>query len=516
MAAFDVNCMLGPSATNREPSFRTPDDLLREMDRVGIGEALVHAGTAVISHPNDGNAEILRSTRNQARLHPCWVVLPPATSGLSRPDALVAQMQENGVRAARIFPTEHNFPLIGRYLRALLSPLEIARIPLTIDAGRTSWSQIALDWRGIFEIADAHPDLPIILLREGGTTERILFEVWDQFPNIHLETSYMQASGILEDITDRFGHSRLLFGSGLPAYDPGGPLGLLNGAQVTAAQRADIAGNNLRRLLGLPGRPPSEDPRWPCGKSGYRVFDIHGHLGLWCRKYYRDGTAEQMVARMDALGIERFAVSDIVGIGSDYRAGNDRIGEGVAAYPDRIVGYAAYNPNYESEMAGEMARCFDDLGCSGIKFHCNLHDTSTEAPSYRLGFRIAQERACPILCHVHEGPSPEFLMRVLADHPDAKFIYAHVGGGSPDGLRPLIDVANARPNLFLDLGVSVMPRGTLAWLVTQVPPQQILYGSDHPINEFSFQLGRVLYADIPDELKRAILWDNAARIFGIH
>jgi predicted TIM-barrel fold metal-dependent hydrolase len=166
-------------------------------------------------------------------------------------------------------------------------------------------------------------------------------------------------------------------------------------------------------------------------------------------------------------------------------------------------------------MADEMARCFDDLGCAGIKFHCSLHEMSTEARSYRLGFQTAQERACPILCHVHQGPSADFLMRVLADHPDVKFIFAHVGGGGRQGLEPLIEVANARPNLFFDLGVSSMPRATLAWLVQQVPVQQILYGSDHPLNEFTFQLGRVLYADIADSIKQAILWDNAARIFGI-
>ena len=72
-----------------------------------------------------------------------------------------------------------------------------------------------------------------------------------------------------------------------------------------------------------------------------------------------------------------------------------------------------------------------------------------------------------------------------------------------------------RPNLFFDLGVSQIPRGTLAWLVEQVPHEQILYGSDHPLNEFTFQLGRVIYADIPDNVKRAILWDNSARIFDI-
>ena len=78
-----------------------------------------------------------------------------------------------------------------------------------------------------------------------------------------------------------------------------------------------------------------------------------------------------------------------------------------------------------------------------------------------------------------------------------------------------MEVAQERPNLFIDLGVSGMPRGTLAWLVKQVPPAQIVYGSDHPLNGFTFQLGRVLHADISDALKRIILGDNAAKIFGV-
>lgn len=155
------------------------------------------------------------------------------------------------------------------------------------------------------------------------------------------------------------------------------------------------------------------------------------------------------------------------------------------------------------------------MGCRGIKFHCGLHDISTEDPRYRLGFQTGQERGCPILCHGHRGPSPDFLMRTLADCPDAKFIYAHLGGGGREGIKPFVEVAHARPNMFFDLGSSGMFRGVLAWLVEQVPPTQIVYGSDHPLNGFTFQLGRVLHAEIPDALKRIILWDNAARIFGV-
>ena len=512
---FDINCMLGPTNTDREPSFRTPEALLAEMDRAGIAEALVYASQARMAHPNDGNAGIVEATRGRPRLHPCWVVLPPGTREQPEPEILVKRMRTCGIRAVRMFPEEHNFPILERTLRPLLAALGRAGIPLLIDVGRTGWSQIKLDWREVFAIAEAHPSLPLVLLREGGTTARVLFPVWDAFPSIHLETSYIQESRIVEEMTERFGHERLLFGTGMPTYDPGGPLALAEGAQVTRKERADIAGNTARRLLGLPRREGDPATVWPCGPGGFRVFDVHGHLGRWERKYYRDGTAEEMVERMDQVGLERFAISDILAMGPDYRAGNTRVGEAVKAFPDRLVGYLVYNPNYESEMADEMKRGFEELGCRGIKFHCGLHDISTEDPRYRLGFQTGQERGCPILCHGHRGPSPDFLMRTLADCPDAKFIYAHLGGGGREGIKPFVEVAHARPNMFFDLGSSGMFRGVLAWLVEQVPPTQIVYGSDHPLNGFTFQLGRVLHAEIPDALKRIILWDNAARIFGV-
>lgn len=514
MHIFDMNCMLGPTRTDREPCFRTPEMLLAEMDRLGISEALVHASHGAMGHPSDANAKVVEATRSHPRLHPCWAVLPPGTGELPEPQELVAQMRTHGVRAARIFPGVHVFPLLERILRPLLKALSEAGIPLILDQGRTSWSQLT-DWRGVFEIAEAHPKLPLVLIREGGATARALFGVWDAFPNIHIEASYIQESRIVEEITGRFGHRRLLFGTGMPAWDPGGPLGLLEGARISEHQRADIAGDTLRRLLGLPEGGAGTGTAWPCGAGGFRVFDVHGHLGRFQSKYHRDWSAEQMVSRMDEVGVERFAVSHFMAIGADYREGNTRIGAGVAAFPDRLVGYAVYNPNYESEMADEMARGFDELGCSGIKLHCALHDTSTEDPRYRLAFQTAHDRNCPMLCHVNRGPSPAFLMDTLAAYPNAKFIYAHIGGGTREELKPFLDVAHERPNLFFDLGYSKMARGTLAWLVEQAPPAQILYGSDHPVNGFPYQLGRVLYADIPNAVKRMILWDNAARIFGV-
>ncbi|PYV10359.1 MAG: hypothetical protein DMG07_21265 [Acidobacteria bacterium] len=499
------------------PSFRTAAALLGEMDRVGIAEALVYASQARMSHPADGNAMLLEAIAGERRLHPCWVMLPPGTGEQPQPDELVRTMRAHGVRAARMFPEEHSYPVVERSLRPLLEALGRESIPLILDVGRVSWNEIKLDWREIFAIAEAHPDLPLILVREGGSTARVLWSAWGALPNIHLETSYLQEALVVEEIVGRFGPGRLLFGTAMPQYDAGGPLGLLAAARVPDAARAAIAGDNLRRLLGLaPAETvdPVPRPSWPCGGNGFRVFDVHTHLGPWQRKYYGGSTSADLVARMDEAGVECVATSDMLGIGPDFAAGNRRVGAAARAFPERIVGYAVYNPNYEAESADGLKRAFDELGCRAVKLHCMLHETATASPLYRPAFRFAQERACPVLCHVHQGPSPEFLDRLLGDHPDLAFIFAHIGGGERAPLEPFVPVAYARGNLYFDLAMSAMPRGTLAWLAARVPPGQIVYGSDHPVMDFPYQLGRVLYADVPDEVKRIVLWDNAARIFG--
>ena len=54
----------------------------------------------------------------------------------------------------------------------------------------------------------------------------------------------------LHEITDRFGSRNLLFGSGLPTYEPSGALGLLYYSSVTQEDRENIAFRNWERLEG--------------------------------------------------------------------------------------------------------------------------------------------------------------------------------------------------------------------------------------------------------------------------
>lgn len=511
MSLFDVNVMLGPTQDDAEPSLQRVDDLLREMDHHGIAEALVYSSHARYAHPREGNWQLLKQLEgHRDRLHPCWMLLPPATAELPAPAQIVRQMRENGIRAARLLPGQHLFPVSHRILGPLLEALEAEAIPLILDLERYHWSAMS-PWDAIFALCEAYPRLPVILLREGGATPRALYHLWDGFPNLYLETSYIQSANCLEEICERFGPGRLLFGSGLPRFDAGGAVGTVHGSALTDQQRADIAGNNARRILGLEVGQTGMACDWPCGAGGLRVWDIHGHLGPWYKAYYPVYDAAGTVKRMDEVGVERFVISDIKSIENDPDSGNARAAAACAEFPGRIYAYGGYAPSKYAKNIAAFEKFLDQPGFIGIKFHCQLHNTRPESPLYQPAFEVANERGLPIL--THGVLPPDLLRKLLAEKPNLTYIAAHFAASPPEGNEPYLAIAREFSNFYFDTTGSVIRFGGFARLTERMPVEQILYGSDFPIMDFPYQLGRVLYADVSDTVKRTILWDNPARIY---
>jgi len=105
--------------------------------------------------------------------------------------------------------------------------------------------------------------------------------------NILCDTSWLHSFGAIELIVKHFGAERLVFGTGSKSHN-GAAMGALARADITAAQRRQIAHGNLDRLTGLNATPASTSrwtantlwPRFLEGKPlGVDVVDAHGHLG---------------------------------------------------------------------------------------------------------------------------------------------------------------------------------------------------------------------------------------------
>jgi predicted TIM-barrel fold metal-dependent hydrolase len=87
------------------------------------------------------------------------------------------------------------------------------------------------------------------LLREPQANLRTRFALLDRCPNLIVETSYLQAHDGLALLVERWGAHRLVFGTGLPLWDPGLPITGLTYAGLAATDFAAVAGGTLQALL---------------------------------------------------------------------------------------------------------------------------------------------------------------------------------------------------------------------------------------------------------------------------
>jgi predicted TIM-barrel fold metal-dependent hydrolase len=84
------------------------------------------------------------------------------------------------------------------------------------------------------------------------------------------------------------------------------------------------------------------------------IIDAHTHL--FPPGMDKVGTAEMLLAEMDACGVDKAVV-----LGIYPRVSNEFIAEQTQAYPDRFTGFASVNPN-----DGQAAAGFAQPVCEGL------------------------------------------------------------------------------------------------------------------------------------------------------
>lgn len=244
----DINVLLG-----RHPRTRVGADtvagLLRQLDRVGIAEAVVGHTASWLHDPATGNrllTELLGA--GPSRVRACWVVLPGGTGELPEPDRLVGEALAAGVVAARAYPADHGWSLTAPDATPLLRALGAGGLPLLVDAEQTSWHDIA--W-----CAAAHPELRLVVCQTGYRALRRIAAVLAGAGNVWIETSTLATHQGLEWLASRFGADRLVFGTGAPVRDPAEAVTRLLLSDVDEAAVRAIGGGTLRRLLARPEVP---------------------------------------------------------------------------------------------------------------------------------------------------------------------------------------------------------------------------------------------------------------------
>ncbi|WP_370615370.1 amidohydrolase family protein [Mumia sp. Pv 4-285] len=224
------------------------DDLLSSMDRLGIDRALVAPDERCIAVDNrEGNERVVAAARaSEGRLIPYAVANP--WRGAAAVDEL-RRARDAGARALCVDSVLQGFDLLD----GLLDPL----IELAGDEGwfvyvRTGTPPNALPLP-LASLARRFPEVPFVMGRSGATDFWIdAAPALRYAPNLYGDTCYAPWDTVLSALAEDsgIGASRLVFSTDAPYTVPEAELRRVTEWPISAAERAEVLGNVVARLLG--------------------------------------------------------------------------------------------------------------------------------------------------------------------------------------------------------------------------------------------------------------------------
>ncbi len=490
---FDANSTLSVSV----------DELCDLHAHYGFAGALVHADASDNVSIDQANERLAAACREKENLHFSWLLTPGAAA-----DAQLAAMKAVGAKAARFLPKRYNFTVDRATCGPLLVELAKQRIPTFLDGGKLAWSEQVYDWDEIARVCREFPDLPLILTRCAGLDPLALYRLWEGGANLYAETSYYVTPDGVADAARHGFADRLLLGSGLPTWEAACPLTQLRLADIDDEAFAAIAGNTLRRLLGLPLGAASEQRGV---KHGLRIIDAHGHFGTTDSLYNPVVDAEALVAAVRRNGVSRIYVTPLRRRPSDTQDRNEALATVLRAYPRELSGYFRVDLDDPAGQGSTMVRAIDQWGMIGLKLHCAWAERSIEHPDFVAALQFADQRRLPVL--VHSIDRPEAFARICANYPDLRILVAHNGGTDSDDAAGWMEMIRRTPNCYLDMCWSRCYRGALRRVVDAFGPEKLLFATDFVFKDQSFELGRLLGADLPHDVKQQLAFDNAIQFY---
>lgn len=239
---FDCEVIFGNPGFKREGSPVTKEEMLEKFERYGIERAMMRYEYSATGIPRVGNQELLDIIKDDPGLFPVWYALPHYTGDFPAPEELVKQMKEHDVRMLTL--VAGNWTIGEWTCGELFRTMEKHKIPLYLPLARFNGG-----FAGLYEVLKAHPQLRVIVSAVSYTCLRDLYPLLAMFPNLYVCTSSLRTQMGLEEIADKFGAERLIFGTGMPGISGASSVALITYCKLDETRKQMIAAGNLERLL---------------------------------------------------------------------------------------------------------------------------------------------------------------------------------------------------------------------------------------------------------------------------
>lgn len=429
-------------------------------------------------------------------------------------------LKQDNVRLLRLRP--ERFPLSS--LPGTLDAMEKTGVPLVVF-------HTDMDFDAIRSLAKKRPMLSIII--ESGP-KKLIYHIEEikrtlaACPNVYLcSFNFCNWRGHEELVELGLGH-KLLFGSHSPLYGADAAMGPIIMGDFGWERKCDIAGNNLRRLLGMTAATPPEVRFSPPPPF---IVDAHAHNvspGADGVKGYPMPTPDFSFTPADWLReISRFAIDKMLLTPGetlfdakltclDYTESLRRLA------PERFYFFEIFHPNAGVEHLERIRKSLSHPSCVGVKIHPVNAKIPGDDDSYAPIYKLASETHKPIMTHSWEisnyNPAqrnghPDRFRRYLEEFRTTPFILGHAGG-RPSAFEATVSVLKDFPNVYVDLAGDYLHSGMIDAFAKAVGHERMLFATDVDWFDPACMTALVLGSGLSDEALCDVLRLNALNVYG--
>lgn len=252
MHLIDTNVNLGPWPFTPAPD-RTGPELAAHLRARGIRQALVsHLGAVFQPEPMVTNRRLFATVRRTPNLLPVPTINPALANWREQ---LAECLAAGPIRAVKLYPNYHNYPLAARRLDPFMAAIAAARLRLIVNVRLEDERHryFALKIRGVpLRQMDAflarHPRQHVLFT---GIYKGEIEGLAAKHANFSAEIAFVEITNVLEIMLRTFPARRLMLGTATPLLNTRAGADKLRCAHIPARAKALIGADNARRFFNL-------------------------------------------------------------------------------------------------------------------------------------------------------------------------------------------------------------------------------------------------------------------------
>ncbi len=245
--------------------------------------------------------------------------------------------------------------------------------------------------------------------------------------------------------------------------------------------------------------------------SNFYEFDLEGN-----------GTYEDLEEEARKNNVEGFLLFSVATNARQVEKVNSSIAalaELSRSHGFKTIGYAGMHQDYP-DFEKEINRCIS-LGLKGVKIHPDIQSIDIDDRKLYPLYEILTAKDMPLYLHMGDNrpmyrfSEPLKLVNVLKDFPRLRVVAAHMGGykawGDAEMLLPGYE------NLWFDIA-SVLEYITpehAQRMVKKFGSDKVMFGTDYPVAGIEDELKLFMRLNLTEKERENILWNTAAKFYGI-